>query len=73
MEAGGLVADMNWIFSDLPWHAKESETMARQLLGAFPINGEEGHLELPWFDQPSTPCYYDCNVGSLAAPLGNCP
>ncbi|KAL5225604.1 hypothetical protein ABZP36_012243 [Zizania latifolia] len=67
MEAGGLVADMGWTFSDLASHAEESETMAH-LLSAFPFNGEEGHLELPWFDQPPTPCYYHCNASSLVAP-----
>ncbi|KAL5206194.1 hypothetical protein ABZP36_034403 [Zizania latifolia] len=66
MEAGGLVADMGWTFFDLPSHGEESEMMA-QLLSAFPINGEEGHQDLPWLDQSSNLCYYTSNASSLAA------
>ncbi|KAF0888921.1 hypothetical protein E2562_020143 [Oryza meyeriana var. granulata] len=66
MEAGGLIADMSWTVFDLPSHGEDSEMMA-QLLSAFPINGEEeGQQELPWFDQSSNPCYYNCNASSTA-------
>uniref|UniRef100_A0A0D9Y101 BHLH domain-containing protein n=1 Tax=Leersia perrieri TaxID=77586 RepID=A0A0D9Y101_9ORYZ len=66
MEAGGLIADMSWNVFDLPSHGEESEMMA-QLLSAFPIHGEEeGNQELPWFDQSSNPCHYDCNASSSA-------
>uniref|UniRef100_A0A0E0RJD8 BHLH domain-containing protein n=1 Tax=Oryza rufipogon TaxID=4529 RepID=A0A0E0RJD8_ORYRU len=66
MEAGGLIADMSWTVFDLPSHGDESEMMA-QLFSAFPIHGEEeGHEQLPWFDQSSNPCYYSCNASSTA-------